>query len=456
MKKFLIGGTALFVLSATAAWAADMPMKAPVYKAAAPFSWEGFYVGAHAGYGGGSYDHVEGDFVGSPTAHFDPKGWFGGVQIGKNSLIAPNWLLGSEVDLSGGDINGSGLNTASVRISDRIDFLGSARVRFGYVIDRTLVYATGGAAWAHAKGSAVGPLGSSFSAENYVGWAAGGGIEYAFDPRWSVKLEYIYSDLGHHREATFFAGGSPPNTADLKLSTVKLGLNYRLGDNAPSRTIGMPVKAAPAPRSWWDGSYVGLYAGYGSDQFASVQTVGFAVVPPSASTNLRVKGWLGGFQTGYNWQFAPTWVFGLETDAAFTSWRATGNETAPGGFIFPTNLKLEGFSTVRARLGYALDRTLLYATGGLAYVHQREVVTTGIGTGSIGNDIHDIGWTVGGGLEYAIDRKWSAKIEYLYADLGGQSTTTNAPAADRTSLKVQTVRVGLNYKFEWSDLFGRH
>jgi len=285
-----------------------------------------------------------------------------------------------------------------------------------------------------------------------VGWALGGGFEYAVDPRWSVKLEYLYSDLGHHMESTFFGGGSPFNTADLKLSTVKLGLNYRLGGAvAPNTSAEMPLKAA-APRFSWTGSYIGVHAGYARSQFDGSQTIGFAVVPPSVSESLRAKGWLAGFQTGYNWQFAPNWVFGLETDSSFGKLRTNGNGIVPGGGIFPTSLTVDDLGTVRGRLGYALDRTLLYATGGLALAHQREVVTTGIGVGSIGTDIRDIGWTAGGGLEYAIDPKWSARVEYLYMDLGGQLSRTNAPATDQTSLKIQEVKLGLNYKFNLGDL----
>ena len=83
MKKFLLGGGALVFLSASVpAFATDMPIKAPVYKAAAPFSWDGFYVGGHAGYGFGDFNSVDNVFVAVASGHVKPSGLFGGAQIG--------------------------------------------------------------------------------------------------------------------------------------------------------------------------------------------------------------------------------------------------------------------------------------------------------------------------------------------------------------------------------------
>jgi outer membrane immunogenic protein len=451
LRGLFAAGVAAAVLCSVPALGADMPVKAPAPPVAA-FIWAGLYAGVHAGYGWGTYDHLDADFVGNPTANFDPKGGFGGVQIGSNSLITQNWLLGSEVDFSGGDIRGSGFDTVAPpitnRVSDKVDFFGTARVRLGYVVDRALIYGTGGVAWAHANGKEQGLLTNTIANEHYVGWAAGGGIEYAFDPRWSLKLEYLYSDLGVRREATAFGGGGNFNHTDLTLSTVKLGLNYHVGDPVASSnsTVAMPLKAAPAPRFSWNGSYVGAHAGFAWSQFDGVQSNGFAV-PPFFVESLRPRGWFGGFQAGYNWQFAPTWVFGIETDNSFVSLKASGIATAPGG-VAPAMVKVDDLGTIRARLGYALDRSLIYSTGGLAYAHQRSLINP-FGT-LIGADIYDVGWTAGGGLEYAFDPRWSAKVEYLYADLGGQSTQEGA--FDHTSLKIQTVKLGLNYKFDLGEL----
>ena len=113
MKKFLLGGAAFFVLSAVAANAADMPIKAPDYKAPAPFSWTGYYVGGHIGYGWGDFDVVDANIGPTQTTHLHPSGWFGGGQIGYNVQFASRWVLGLEIDISGSDLRDSGFTSPS-------------------------------------------------------------------------------------------------------------------------------------------------------------------------------------------------------------------------------------------------------------------------------------------------------------------------------------------------------
>src|SRR5689334_22240363 len=135
MKKTLIAAVIGAASWSAAASAADMP-PAMTYKAAPAnlFSWEGYYFGVHGGYGWGEHESVA---VGDITVK--PKGGFGGVQAGYNSMIAPNWLLGSEIQVSGGDISDSlpGSNRS------KIDFFGVALARLGYTFDRTLIYVAG-------------------------------------------------------------------------------------------------------------------------------------------------------------------------------------------------------------------------------------------------------------------------------------------------------------------------
>lgn len=204
MKKFLLSGVALAVLVATPALAADMATRGPVYKApaAAPlFNWTGFYIGAHAGYGWGD------------TTFTDTDGWFGGGQIGVNYQFAPNWVWGVEADLSGADISGSnGVDRF------KTDMFGTARLRLGYTVDRFMVYGTGGLAWAHSKASLPGISDSNTN----VGWALGAGIEYAFAPNWSAKLEYIHADYGSDNYNITVPSSRIDNTND----TVKVGINY--------------------------------------------------------------------------------------------------------------------------------------------------------------------------------------------------------------------------------------
>jgi outer membrane immunogenic protein len=205
MKKILLSGVALAVLAiATPASAADMATRGPVYKApaAAPlFNWTGFYVGAHAGYGWGDASGLSTD------------GWFGGGQIGVNYQFAPNWVWGVEADVSGAGIDGG--NTATARF--KTDVFGTARLRLGYTVDRVMFYGTGGLAWADSKATLAGV---SDSQTNF-GWALGGGIEYAFAPNWSAKIEYIHADFGKDNY------NIPVSTRiDNSVDTVKVGVNY--------------------------------------------------------------------------------------------------------------------------------------------------------------------------------------------------------------------------------------
>ncbi|SRR5579885_75317 len=440
MKKFLLG-SALALLSANIASATDLPAKAPAYKAAAPFSWEGIYFGAHGGYGWGTSKTFDATIGGTPAVTLDPAGGFGGLQIGYNSMIAPNWLLGTEIDFSFGDLKDNKIDSGGFPERVKVRDFGTTRVRLGYTMDRSLIYVTGGMAWAEARFDQTSVFARRWD-NDHVGWAIGGGYEYAFDPRWSMKLEYIYADFGKWRETMDFVGGGL-QTIDLKLSTVKLGINYRFGDPAPS-AASMPVKAAPA-RSLWSGSYVGAHVQYGWSDYSLMN----AAVVPNFALNLHPTGWMGGLQAGYNWQFAPNWVFGMETDNSFGDMNKSGLAT---GALVPGSVKIDNLGTVRARLGYTMDRVMVYATGGLAYARERANVATAI---PFTTKIYDIGWTAGGGIEYAIDPRWSAKVEYLYADLGSSrndhSLVVLTPALN-SNVTVNTVKAGLNYKFDLGEL----
>ena len=208
MKKFLLSGAALAVLAvATPAFAADLPARGPVYKAApapAPlFNWTGFYIGGNVGYGWGDASGVS------------TNGWFGGGQIGVNYQFAPNWVWGVEADIDGASMDGS----AGVS-HFKTDLFGTARLRLGYTVDRTMFYGTGGFAWADSKATLAGV---SNSQTNY-GWALGAGIEYAFAPNWTAKIEYMHADYGHDDYAI-----APTTRIDLKTDTVKVGVNYLFG-----------------------------------------------------------------------------------------------------------------------------------------------------------------------------------------------------------------------------------
>jgi outer membrane immunogenic protein len=202
MKKFAVFGALVAALAFSApATAADIPTRGPIYKAApAPvFNWTGFYVGAHIGYGfGGDTD---------PSGGLDMDGIFGGAQLGYNWQFARNWVFGIEADISASDINDNALFT-------NLDYFGTVRARLGYTWDRTMLYGTGG--FAFGDNTILGLTNS------HTGYAVGAGLEWAFAPNWSAKVEYLYVDFSDEFYGIL-------GNAGLDFHTVKFGVNYRFG-----------------------------------------------------------------------------------------------------------------------------------------------------------------------------------------------------------------------------------
>jgi outer membrane immunogenic protein len=272
----------------------------------------------------------------------------------------------------------------------------------------------------------------------------------------------------------------------------------------PSRK-GPPMLPPPPPPPLWTGFYAGLNAGGTWSENNTINTAswgafnngsagGVEALPVSAalaSYSLSVGkngGFIGGGQIGYNWQFANTFVAGIEADIQGVA-ASRASSTAVSAGITTINGPLVQFAnaarnvdylgTVRGRLGYLVTPTLLaYATGGVAYgqvtasssISQQFVVNP---IGNVGNPYFStggfsdtrVGWTVGGGLEWLFMPNWSAKVEYLYYDLGqityamtpltniGQTAAvgvfTSVLPQSTTRFNGHVVRAGLNYHFNW-------
>lgn len=249
MKKLLASLVAVGALALAApVHAADMPMKAPMAAPvmAVPFSWSGFYLGAHVG--GGWADEswcrdgsgVDGCAVRVPGANYanvDPSGFLGGLQAGFNWQTG-QFVFGVEGQISGADINGSDnfrtFNSTYVAHTD-INAIATLAARFGIAFDRTLLYAKGGGAWTDEDHWIVNTTaGTTFGKTNVnrTGWVAGAGVEQALGDAWSAKLEYNYMDLGSGDVTIAGAGGQGATsvvTIDRTIQTVTFGINYRFG-----------------------------------------------------------------------------------------------------------------------------------------------------------------------------------------------------------------------------------
>ena len=165
----------------------------------------------------------------------------------------------------------------------------------------------------------------------------------------------------------------------------------------------------------WTGFYVGGNAGWGW----------------GSALGTDPSGYLIGLQAGYNFQYASGLLAGVETDIAITGLDATGG----GGTV-----SLDYLGTVRGRLGYTMDRFLVYGTAGLAYGGGEVTV------GGLSSSKTHVGWTIGAGVEAMLAPNITARLEYLFADLGKETYTTVLGPA-RVGIDTSIVRAAMNYKF---------
>jgi len=212
---------------AQAASAADMPMKAPMKAPPLPapivYNWTGFYIGINGGGGWGRTSHT--DTTGTTSGNFNQSGGLVGGTVGYNWQIT-SWVLGVEADWDWAHIDGSvflpGL-CVGANCFTNLESFGTARARLGYAWDRWLVYATGGAAWGHiSAGQDSCVPGTLCGTKDQLGWTIGGGVEAFVIPKWSVKFEYLYADLG---SPVLYTPAIPVNVTE-KVNIVRAGVSY--------------------------------------------------------------------------------------------------------------------------------------------------------------------------------------------------------------------------------------
>lgn len=260
-----------------------------------------------------------------------------------------------------------------------------------------------------------------------------------------------------------------------------------------------PVYKGPPPvvaYFSWTGCYVGANGGwYGSHQDATTNPfpspgfgapavggaglAGFGLL--STSHDLNQSGGIFGVHGGCNYQ-AGQFVFGIEGDYEWLH-RNTGSDqialaTFPAAPLPAWNMHVNAsnswLASLRGRIGFAADRALFYVTGGAAWTNTSyDVTATGLASGGGAINVVGVnaagsfgenktGWVLGAGVEYAAWQNWVVRAEYLHYQFGGASGAlplvsavpgaTCAPglcnwAVSSSNLKIDTVRVGLSYKF---------
>jgi outer membrane immunogenic protein len=236
---------------------------------------------------------------------------------------------------------------------------------------------------------------------------------------------------------------------------------------SPSLAADMPLYVAkapvPAPVFTWTSCYLGGHAGGGwasKDVTDPVQLVqdslsGAPVTTGVTTSNVSPTGFVIGGQFGCDYQFAASWVVGIEGAVSASNMKGSTSVALPLGFPGETALvtaRTDFLPSVTARFGYAADRWLLYVKGGAAWAGDKYAVAgafTGIPFDFEGLDSR-FGWTAGGGVEWAFSDFWSAKLEYDYYLFGH----SNVLMSDATNLvsgpvdfkqSVQIVKFGLNF-----------
>jgi outer membrane immunogenic protein len=232
--------------------------------------------------------------------------------------------------------------------------------------------------------------------------------------------------------------------------------------NAADMYAPASFKDAPyVPVQTWSGFYVGINGGYawaaGNSGLSGEGHIGRTYVSADPQ-KLDPSGGFGGGQIGYNVQHGRL-VYGIEADIQGAGIEDSANVgVLNGAATAQAKSELDWFGTVRGRLGYAFDRTLVYFTGGFAFGGVKDSVTGTVpsfalaGTHSI--DDTKTGYVLGGGVEHALSPAWSIKAEYQYIDLGtdtvsvdkeGIGINAGATATLNADHSYHTVRLGLNY-----------
>ncbi len=207
--------------------------------------------------------------------------------------------------------------------------------------------------------------------------------------------------------------------------------------------LAVGAYAQPATVFNWSGFYVGGTIGYGDGSYRHRNdTNGVATRP------FDMSGAVGGITAGYNWHNrGSAFVFGLETDLSLSAVKGADEDPAFGCGLLLCHASVKWFGTVRPRVGLAHNNALFFVTGGWAFGNVEAANENQAGNLEGKSKIQS-GWTAGAGIELALSRRWSAKVEYLHVDLGGFVYKYNgATPISVRGLEFDVVRLGANYRF---------
>lgn len=221
----------------------------------------------------------------------------------------------------------------------------------------------------------------------------------------------------------------------------------------------MPVKAVSVPvvaPFSWTGIYVGVQGagawGRSNETFFNApNTAAF-----QGTQNYDISGGAFGGVLGLNYQMGSI-VLGVEGELNWANINGSSGviNVGPPNLGDTYNTRVNSYGTVKGRIGYAWDRSLVYVNGGGAWGrvrHEYNAANNGGAANSFSATNNETGWTLGAGFEYAFAPNWSARLEYNYVRLGTGAIQYSAVAANRSEWndRFSVVKVGLNYKFGWA------
>ncbi len=206
---------------------------------------------------------------------------------------------------------------------------------------------------------------------------------------------------------------------------------------------GGSLKDGPFAPFSWSGPYIGIQAGYAWDRGSDVSWGGLNSALTQNDGPLKYDSFVGGVHLGYNVQNGRI-VWGIEGDVEYAP--GEGDDEDRGGHTNGIDTKV--MASLRGRLGLAFDKSLLYLTGGVAYMSADAVVRDIPSQPDISTSF--TGWTIGGGVEHALTNAVSVRLEYRYTDFGLETENYTAPATGYTlgfEPELHAVRAGLSTKF---------
>jgi outer membrane immunogenic protein len=231
----------------------------------------------------------------------------------------------------------------------------------------------------------------------------------------------------------------------------------------------------------WTGFYIGGDIGAANQAHNFTSNFSQTSSLPASANNIQNNSFsstsfIGGIHAGYNWQFAPNLVAGVEGDWQWVrsnhsfcrqtdidSVACVDNELDNRGFGSVSG-RLSSVATARARLGWTVDRVMFYGTGGAAFADVKSSLSLNCLSGGCGNSSNPLaasvssstvrtGWVAGAGIEWMVGQNWILRTEYQHIDLGDASATPLSPAcggctlSSSQNLRLDILRTGLSYKF---------